>query len=248
LAYSASRNAPNVAHEQSIFTCTFGILFFGTPHHGSSKARLVSSLQKLASITIPKATGVQLESSLLSALEEDSETLQNITDQFAPLMSNFRVFFFWEQEKTDLKYTKDYVVEERSAAPIVADTERSGVARDHRGMVKFEGSSEQGFRTTVAALRRYCALAPDVIGVRWRRANEILEEKRRDEALEMLRGVPSSLNGSLSAASETLSRVERMYSFQGRSKRNESKRLQDWTDSKDDTHSWLERPSPLEAA
>ena len=46
---------------------------------------------------------------LLNALRAGSETLQNITDQFAPLMKNLRVYFFWEQEKTDLGYTRDYV-------------------------------------------------------------------------------------------------------------------------------------------
>jgi protein SERAC1 len=46
---------------------------------------------------------------LLNALQEGSETLQNITDQFAPLMKRFRIFFFWEQEKTDLPHTRDYV-------------------------------------------------------------------------------------------------------------------------------------------
>src|SRR5438034_6922642 len=116
LAYSASRTAPKIAHLHSIFTCTFAILFFGTPHGGSSKARFLNSLQKLASLPIPK-TALQTESSLLSALEDGSETLQNITDQFAPLSPNFRIYFFWEQERTDLKYTKDYIVDEASAAP-----------------------------------------------------------------------------------------------------------------------------------
>lgn len=46
---------------------------------------------------------------LLHTLEEGSETLQSITDQFAPLMKFFCIFFFWEQEKTDLKVKKDYV-------------------------------------------------------------------------------------------------------------------------------------------
>ena len=46
---------------------------------------------------------------LLHALEEGSETLQNITDQFAPLMKYFCIYFFWEQEKMDFKVRKDYV-------------------------------------------------------------------------------------------------------------------------------------------
>ena len=52
---------------------------------------------------------VDTEGQLLEALREGSEVLQNITDGFAPLMKDFRVFFFWEQEKTDMGFTRDYV-------------------------------------------------------------------------------------------------------------------------------------------
>ena len=53
---------------------------------------------------------VDTEGQLVEALREGSETLQNITDMFAPLMKNFRIYFFWEQEKMNLKITKDYVM------------------------------------------------------------------------------------------------------------------------------------------
>lgn len=46
---------------------------------------------------------------LLEALKEGSEILQNVTDMFAPLMKNFRIYFFWEQEKTDFGPTFKYV-------------------------------------------------------------------------------------------------------------------------------------------
>lgn len=207
LAYSASRNASKIAHLNAIYTCTFALMFFGTPHNGSSKARLLGSLQKLASLALPKATA-QFESSLLNALEEDSETLQNITDQFAPLMCNFRIFFFWEQEKTDLKYTKDYIVDETSAAPILDNTERSGIAADHRGMVKFNRDTEQGFRTAVAALRRYCQLAPQVIQGRLAQSAETLSDRRRFEAMEMLKdNTPWPSQSSILAASPRVVRA-----------------------------------------
>ncbi|RFU28118.1 hypothetical protein B7463_g8228, partial [Scytalidium lignicola] len=195
LAYSASRVSSKIAHLQSIYTCTFAVLFFATPHNGTSKARLLGSLQKLASILIPKGA-VQVESSLLAALEEESETLQNISDQFAPLMPNFRIFFFWEQEKTDLKYTKDYIVDEASAAPILDNTERCGIAGDHREMVRFKKNSEQGFRTVVAALKRYSKEAPQVIRDRVDKAAEIMSERRRNEALELLKGIQPSMANS----------------------------------------------------
>ena len=104
-------------------------------------------------------------------------------------MTNFRIFFFWEQEKTDLKYTKEYIIDETSAAPILDNTERCGIAADQRRMCKFERSTSQGFRTAVAALRRYSQEAPQAIRSRWIKSTEMLTENRRHEAMEMLRGI-----------------------------------------------------------
>lgn len=52
---------------------------------------------------------VDTDGQLVDALLEGSEVLQNITDMFVPLMKNFRVYFFWEQEKTNLGATLAYV-------------------------------------------------------------------------------------------------------------------------------------------
>jgi protein SERAC1 len=156
---------------------------------GANRARLLGSLQKLAALTVP-TKALQIESSLINALEEESETLQNITDQFAPLMSNFHVYFFWEQLKTDLKFSKDYIVDEASAAPILDNTERSGIAADHRGLCKFKKSSDQGFRTVVAALRRYKEQAPGVVTGRAIRASAALNDQRWHEATELVEGTP----------------------------------------------------------
>ncbi|OBT81273.1 hypothetical protein VE02_10108 [Pseudogymnoascus sp. 03VT05] len=197
LAYSASRSAANISHLQSIYNCTFAILFFGTPHNGSSKARLLSSLTKIASLALPNAAG-QIESGLVNALKEESETLQDITDQFSPLMSRFRIFFFWEQEKMDLKYTKDYIVEESSAAPILDNTERCGIAADHREMIRFDNSTSQGFRTVMAALRRYTREAPQVIGTRLNIAAEMLSASRQNEAMELMKTVQPSVTYHIS--------------------------------------------------
>ena len=163
-------------------------MFFGTPHNGSSKAHLLGSLQKLASLTLSKAI-IQFESGLVDSLDENSETLRNIVDQFAPLMSNFHLFFFWEQEKTDLKYTKDYIVNEVSAAPILDNTERCGIAADHSGMCKFRSNTSQGFRTTVAALRRYSEEAPGLIKDRCLRTTARLNENRRLQAMETMKAI-----------------------------------------------------------
>jgi hypothetical protein len=97
-----------VQHLHSIFVSTYAILFLGTPHNGSSKAGLASVGSRMISALTPSKV-VDTNSQLADALYEGSEVLQNITDMFAPLMKNFRIYFFWEQEKTDLGGSLGYV-------------------------------------------------------------------------------------------------------------------------------------------
>ena len=123
--------------------------------------------------------------------------LQNITDQFTPLMPRFCVFFFWEQERTDLKYKKDYIVDESSAAPMWYDTERAGIAADHSHMCKFENKDAPGFRTVVAALKRYGTDAPAVVRERNRAAAQELGAKAWLEARELVRGVAGRDNSPM---------------------------------------------------
>jgi hypothetical protein len=108
LAYSASRTSKMVAHLHSIYASTYGILFLGTPHNGSNKAHLASIGRKLLDTVVPSKVW-DTDGQLVDALKEGSETLQNITDQFAPLMKRFHICFFWEQEKTNLGTSWGYV-------------------------------------------------------------------------------------------------------------------------------------------
>lgn len=91
----------------SIYVSTAGIMFFGTPHDGSDIATLASYCRRFISAVVPSKV-CDTNGQLLDALKPGSETLRNITDMFAPLVKNFRIFF-WEQGKTDLGSTKDYV-------------------------------------------------------------------------------------------------------------------------------------------
>lgn len=108
LIYSASRTSKYITHLHSIFVSTYSVLFLGTPHHGSDVAKLAGTVERTVSALVPRKL-LDTSDQLLNPLRPYSETLQNITDQFAPLMKNLRVYFFWEQEKTDLVYTRDYV-------------------------------------------------------------------------------------------------------------------------------------------
>lgn len=189
LIFSASRVSIESSRTHSLYLCTYGILFFGTPHNGSNKARLLSGLQNLASTIVPKRA-VQFESGLLKSLKDGSETLQNITNDFAPLMARFQMYFFWEQLKSDLKYTKDYVVDESSAAPMLESISgRCGIAADHRGMCKFDSPNSPGFHIVIAALKRFSQNAPNTIGPRLVQYANQLSQRRRYEAMELLNSI-----------------------------------------------------------
>lgn len=69
---------------------------------------MFSTARRLISAMTPKLV-VDTDAQLLNALREGSETLQNVTDVFAPLMKRFRIYFFWEQEKTTMAHSKVYV-------------------------------------------------------------------------------------------------------------------------------------------
>ncbi|KAJ5129845.1 uncharacterized protein N7515_005884 [Penicillium bovifimosum] len=243
LAYAESR--PKLAHIYSIYTCTFAILFFGTPHHGSSKANLFGSLQKLATLAVPK-TAMEFESGLVNALEKESEILQNITDQFAPLMPNFRIFFFWEQEKTNLKYKRDYIVEETSAAPILDNTERCGIGADHQGMCKFHSPADQGFRTAVAALRRYTRDAPSVIQRRYQRSADVQRDEKMLQAAELLGTIPPRVPGSCQNFSRSLEAADSVFLGKARgppSSAHQGSNLKDLIEGKEPA-----RPEPAHVA
>lgn len=108
MAYSAGRTSKSIQHLHSIYVSTFGILFLGTPHDGGNKAKLASTSRRMIGALVPSKI-VDTEGQLLDAMQEGSEVLQNITDMFVPLMKDFHIFFFWEQEKTNMGVTYDYV-------------------------------------------------------------------------------------------------------------------------------------------
>ena len=182
LAYSSTRTSKNVEHLYSIFLSTFAILFFGTPHCGVDKA---SWLAMATAEDSPVLAGAWKESQLLSAIEKDSETLQAITDQFAHLLKQFHIFFFWEEVQSNLGGRLEYVVEESSAAPMIDNTERSGIYANHLQMVRFTDPQSSSYRTVLEALVRYSRSAPPIISRRWQYADQSLTQTRSHEAMEL---------------------------------------------------------------
>ena len=79
-----------------------------------------------------------------------------------------------------------WIVDEYSAAPILDDTERSGISASHTEMCKFESISSPGYTTIVSAMIRYSREAPGLIASRWKKTDEMLSTQRKNEASELL--------------------------------------------------------------
>ncbi|KAL2039297.1 hypothetical protein N7G274_007965 [Stereocaulon virgatum] len=147
---------------------------------------MTGTTQRLVSAVVPKKV-LNTDDQLLNALKKSSETLHNITDRFTPLMKRFDIYFFWEQEKTHLPHTTAYVVDESSAAPILDNTERSGIGANRSQMCKFEDGNTSGYRIVAAALLRYNWEASSLIALRLSQAKDMLKVQRSAETSELVR-------------------------------------------------------------
>jgi hypothetical protein len=176
LAFSNSRDGKAVEHLRSIYTCTYGILFLGTPHNGINKSTLLSQ-----SLQNPGPSQFTL------GLLEGSEMLNEINDQFAPLMKQFSIYNFWEELETDYGTHKSFVVDPDSAAPPAWDNvEKCGITAMHSTMTKFVRHSDRKFQPILEALSRYARYAPAMIESRWRMSAELMDKKRQNEVEELL--------------------------------------------------------------
>jgi hypothetical protein len=185
LAYSASSTSSHVQHLYTIFVSTYAILFFGTPHDRVDSASWLASNTATESGSPVRNRWRNIKRSH-SVLDDDLNTLQVITDHFAPLMKRFCIYFFWEQFPTNFGEQMRFLVEESSAAPSIDNTERCGIDDTHSGMVKFSASNSSGYRTVTAALARYCNDAPAVIARRWQKELETLARTRYNDASEIV--------------------------------------------------------------
>lgn len=180
LAFSSTRRAQAVQHLRSVFISTYAIIFLGTPHNGIRKETLLL-LHQHPEIDTPGPSQFMLN------LLRGSEMLQEITDQFAPLMKYFAVYNLWEQRKTKVGDLSTYVVEEDSAAPTWENTERCGLFATHNEMIKFSDVHDHRFRVILEAMARYIATAPALVEYRWKKDMEALGQERQLEAEGLLK-------------------------------------------------------------
>ncbi|KAL1962071.1 hypothetical protein VTN77DRAFT_599 [Rasamsonia byssochlamydoides] len=172
-------------HLRSLYVSTYGILFMGTPHNGSEAAKWALLLQKICSAVFPRKF-LDTSPQLIEALKTRNETLQNINRLFNDHISRFHVFFFHETKPLDLKGTREFIVDEESAAPDVGGVERMGIEGDHSSMCKFEDENAPAFEAVAEAIVRYSREAPALIAGRWVEEKQHRKLQSRQKAQEIV--------------------------------------------------------------
>lgn len=78
---------------RDIYQSTYAIIFFGTPHRGSSYAQMVVWVRDIA-----VAVGFDARDTLIRSLKPDAEMVLLLGDEFAQMLSDraFKVFSFQE--------------------------------------------------------------------------------------------------------------------------------------------------------
>jgi len=182
LIYSNTRTAAKVEHLWDVFVSTFAILFFGTPHGRAIRSHWLA-LEKLSDLTQQPRPGEIGQ--FQSATSDDDQVFQSVTGEFAPLMKQFRMFFFWEELPTLFGDHSMQIVDRSSAVLDLDNTEKAGIYATHSEMVKFDSRESSNYRTVIEALSRYCHDAPRIISHRWTQAIPALNQLRAGEAYEL---------------------------------------------------------------
>ncbi|CAG7918386.1 unnamed protein product [Penicillium olsonii] len=192
LIYSRSLSNEKTEHLRSVYVSTFGILFLGTPHNGSDIAKWGLLLNNICNAMLPKKF-IETSPQLVKTLRANNETLQHINSLFVDIMGRFHIYFFHETRSTDVRGTREVIVDEHSAAPYMDGVERMGIEADHSHMCKFDDDNAAGYEAVAEAILRYSRQAPTVISTRWVEERNTRTQEKKAKAREIYDGqsVPS---------------------------------------------------------
>ena len=145
-ALSRSRNETTWIEE--ILPATIGVIFLGTPHHGSNGASIATQVSKLVKIFYQDTN-----TKIIRALEEKSDVLERVTRGFGQVLSagKIKVHSFQEADKTN----GVMIVETHSSKIGYLDETVGTIYADHRNMARFGSDDDRGFQSVVAVLNRW---------------------------------------------------------------------------------------------
>ncbi|KAM0802309.1 hypothetical protein BDR22DRAFT_819848 [Usnea florida] len=99
-------------------------------------------------------------------------------------LEDFSLILCWEELESGEGNRRGVIVEESSAAPLISNTERSGIHAYHLDMIRSSDRNTSSYRTVIEALVGYNHTAPSIIYRRWQSAIAALARARSEEASE----------------------------------------------------------------
>ncbi|KAI9856827.1 MAG: hypothetical protein M1813_008764, partial [Trichoglossum hirsutum] len=151
-ALVSSRQRPE-RHLQNVLESTRGIIFLGTPHHGSGLARWAEMLAK--SIGLIKQTNPQI----LQVLQSDSEVLARIQDSFHVMVRVRNQQGIRPPIEITCLFEELPLPGIGSVVPldsaVLPGYTQIGIHGNHMDMTKFEDRNDPGFTAIAGELRRW---------------------------------------------------------------------------------------------
>ena len=145
-ALSLSKNEST--HLNEILPAAKGVIFLGTPHHGSDMASLGKIAAEMSRIFIQNPN-VQV----LRALESNSEILERISRSFGQVLYSGQLNVHSFQEELETKGVK--VVTASSSTIGYLHEVRSTLHANHRDMAKFSSHNDANFQRVKSVLSRW---------------------------------------------------------------------------------------------
>jgi len=153
-SYHESRQEPIVRPKiASIKPKTMGVVFAGTPHRGSDKARWLKVATNLATFVLKDNS-----SSQVTALCRGSETLERLQTDFARVSGSLRIYTFCEEYKYSEAVGK--IVDNDSATLGYNHENIEGLPGSHSEMVKFSSRNESGYERLTGSILDIVDLGP----------------------------------------------------------------------------------------
>ncbi|KAJ4321902.1 hypothetical protein N0V84_005068 [Fusarium piperis] len=205
LVRSADIHEPHLQDQRSIFVSTYGLIFLGTPHTGSDATTWGLILQAMSDAIAPKRL-FGGEPMLLKTLKKDHEVLTNINSRFWNIHRHFEILMVHENQPSDIKGSKVFVVRAEAANPPLPHVTYFGIEAAHSGMCKFDNLKTPGFRRIRAAIQQWVHDAPARIQRHWISENEGPAPTAGDEAAQPFTSSQISSEHHLPAFTDDMTR------------------------------------------
>ncbi|KAF8249194.1 hypothetical protein K440DRAFT_544280, partial [Wilcoxina mikolae CBS 423.85] len=140
---------------KDVFCSTFGIVFFGTPHRGSS-ATSWGLIAKNAAL----AAGFDVNDRILKDLSVDSGILESLREEFNKMLVDkaFRVYTFQEGKGyKGIRGLTGKVVDDASSGLESGFERKDIINANHIDMCRFSGKEDEGYIKVASVLSRYVA-------------------------------------------------------------------------------------------